>query len=88
MNQGYEISKTHFIRKKQQTLSLSRSCGVSYIKPSESFQGPPFEPLPPLIFQCSSKCFGTKDLKDKYENLSNLFNDFTQTCWLPLIHSS
>lgn len=33
-NQNNETSKTHFIRKKQSTLSLPRSCGVSYIKPT------------------------------------------------------
>lgn len=48
--------RSHFIKKKQSTLSLSRTCGVSYIKPSESTQGLPFEPLPPIIFQCSTSC--------------------------------
>jgi len=27
-------NKTHFIRKKQSTLNLPRTCGVSYVKPS------------------------------------------------------
>ena len=31
---AYENSKTHYIRKKQSTLSLPRSCGVSYVKPT------------------------------------------------------
>ena len=56
-------SKMHFIRKKQSTLSLPRSCGVSYIKPTESHQVSPFDPLPPLIFQCSSNCSDTKETK-------------------------
>ena len=55
-NAAYEGSKVHYIRKKQSTLSLPRSCGVSYIKLTESTQTAPFEPLPPLIFQCSSRC--------------------------------
>lgn len=56
-------SKTHYIRKKQLTLSLPRSCGVSYVKPSESHQQSPFDPLPPLIFQCSSNCSDSKETK-------------------------
>jgi hypothetical protein len=80
-----KVCKTHFIRKKQSTLSLPRSCGVSYIKASESTQGAPFEPLPPLIFQCSSMC---SDSKESYEGISTLLNNVCQNCWLPFIQST
>jgi len=58
--------KTHFIKKKQSTLSLARTCGVSYIKPSESTQNHPYEALPPLIFQCSTSCSYTSELRQLY----------------------
>ena len=47
-------SKSHFIRKKQSAVNIKRSCGVTYIKPTESKQKGvihEFEPLPPLAFQ-------------------------------------
>lgn len=75
-------TKPHFIRKKQSTLSLPRSCGVSYIKPSESTQGEPYDPLPPLIFQCSSNC---KDVKAKYEEEVKNFIDVSENSWICFI---
>jgi len=55
-----EGEKNHFIRKKVQNANanLKRTCGVSYVKPTESFQkyvDHIWKALPPLIFQCSSK---------------------------------
>lgn len=58
----------HFIRQKQSTLSLPRSCGVSYVKTSESSQSAPFDPLPPLIFQCSSGCRQTEEERKKHSS--------------------
>lgn len=75
-------TKPHFIRKKQSTLSLPRSCGVSYIKESESHQGKPYEPLPPLIFQCSSNC---KDVKSKYEEEIKNFLNLSENSWISFI---
>lgn len=34
-----KVGSKHFIKKKQSTLSLPRTCGVSYVKASESEQG-------------------------------------------------
>lgn len=55
---GKDKTRSHFIRKQQSTLTLPRTCGVSYIKSSESIltQKQPFSPLPPLIFQGSTSC--------------------------------
>lgn len=47
-------SKAHFIRKKQSAVNIKRSCGVTYVKPTESKQKGvthEFPPLPPLAFQ-------------------------------------
>ena len=47
-------SKTHFIRKKQSAINIKRSCGVTYVNPTESKQKGvrhEFSPLPPLAFQ-------------------------------------
>ena len=47
-------SKSHFIRKKQSAVNIKRSCGVTYVKPTESKQKGvthEFPPLPPLAFQ-------------------------------------
>ena len=47
-------SKAHFIRKKQTAVNIKRSCGVTYVKPTESKQKGvthEFPPLPPLAFQ-------------------------------------
>jgi hypothetical protein len=47
-------SKAHFIRKKQSAVNIKRSCGVTYVKPTESKQRGvthEFPPLPPLAFQ-------------------------------------
>lgn len=47
-------SKGHFIRKKQSAVNIKRSCGVTYVKPTESKQKGvrhEFTPLPPLAFQ-------------------------------------
>lgn len=42
-----QSTRSHFIRKKQSTLTLPRSCGVSYIRESESQQREHYDPLPP-----------------------------------------
>ena len=57
----------HFIKKKQSCaqINLKRTCGVSYVKPTESQQlnvSNVFEPLPPLVFQCSSECDEVEDV--------------------------
>ena len=41
---GKDKTRNHFIRKQQSTLTIPRTCGVSYIKPSKSLltQKPPF----------------------------------------------
>ncbi|CAG9326903.1 unnamed protein product [Blepharisma stoltei] len=47
-------SKAHFIRKKQSAANIKRSCGVTYVLPTESTQtgvSDQFAPLPPLAFQ-------------------------------------
>lgn len=59
--------KAHFIRKKQScaSINLKRTCGVSYIKPSESQQlnvSEVFSRLPPLVYQCSSECDEIADI--------------------------
>ena len=57
----------HFIKKKQSCaqINLKRTCGVSYVKPTESQQlnvSNVFEQLPPLVFQCSSECDEVEDV--------------------------
>jgi hypothetical protein len=37
-NSSTQLSKTHFIKKKQSALNIKRQCGVSYVVPSESKQ--------------------------------------------------
>lgn len=47
-------SRTHFIRKKQSAVNIKRSCGVTYVLPTESKQegvDDLFPPLPSLAFQ-------------------------------------
>ena len=77
--------KTHFIKKKQSTLSLARTCGVSYIRPSQSVQQAPFESLPPLIFQCSTSCNYTNELRAKYQGDIDKFISLSENRWLPAI---
>ncbi|KRX03609.1 WD40-repeat-containing domain [Pseudocohnilembus persalinus] len=60
-NTTIDQEKNHFIRKKQSTASvnLKRTCGVSYVKPTESEQlniSHIYDTLPPLVYQCSSGC--------------------------------
>lgn len=85
---GYEENKrgkAHFIKKKQSTLSLPRTCGVSYIRPSESVQGPPYDPLPPLIFQCSTSCSYTPELRQLYQATISKLITLSLNRWLPVI---
>lgn len=73
---------THFIRKKQScaSINLKRTCGVSYVKPSESLQldvNEIFPRLPPLVFQCSSECDEIMDLSIYGEAFQRLFQKGT-----------
>lgn len=61
--------KSHFIKKKQSCaqINLKRTCGVSYVKKTESQQlnvSHIFEPLPPLVYQCSSECEEINDITE------------------------
>jgi hypothetical protein len=55
----------HFVRRCKGKSGILKTCGVSYIKPTESQQA---NPLPPLIFQCSSEC--DKGPSDHLEGLA------------------
>lgn len=68
-SQAQSKEKAHFIRKKQScaAINLKRTCGVSYIKPSESQQlnvSEIFPRLPPLVYQCSSECGEIADISE------------------------
>lgn len=68
--------RNHFIKKKQScaNINLKRTCGVSYVKHTESKQmnvNHIFETLPPLVFQCST---GTKRLDEYREFYEFLFD--------------
>ena len=70
----------HFIRKKQScaAINLKRTCGVSYVKQSESHQldvNHIFETLPPLVFQCSSECDEVADITIYHDLFKKLFNN-------------
>ena len=61
--------KKHMIRRKQSACNIKRTCGVSYIKPSESQQkevNEIYEKLTPLIFQCSTECEKLQGLLNEY----------------------
>ncbi|CAD8044026.1 unnamed protein product [Paramecium primaurelia] len=72
--------KQHFIRQKQSqaNLNLKRTCGVSYVKKSESEQKDVnhiFKKLPPLVYQCSSGCQPITGYDEAFDNLfNNLLN--------------
>ncbi|CAK78674.1 unnamed protein product (macronuclear) [Paramecium tetraurelia] len=72
--------KQHFIRQKQSqaNLNLKRTCGVSYVKKSESEQKDVshiFKKLPPLVYQCSSGCQPIAGYDEAFDNLfQNLLN--------------
>ncbi len=68
--------RNHFIKKKQScaNINLKRTCGVSYVKHTESKQSNVshiFETLPPLVYQCST---GTKRLDEFREFYEFLFD--------------
>jgi len=51
-----DLSKGHFIRKKQSTCNVKRICGVSYVKKTESKQEnvrDRYDKLPPIVIQGS-----------------------------------
>ena len=79
-----DSKQQHFIRKKQScaAINLKRTCGVSYVKPSESQQkdvSHVFEKLAPLVFQCSSECDEVADITIFQPFFQKLF---TKPKWL------
>lgn len=72
--QAERDSKAHFIRKKQSAVNIKRSCGVTYVKPTESKQlgvRHEFSPLPPLAFQVGTvDRIIPQDEKTQYFNLA------------------
>jgi hypothetical protein len=76
-------SKAHFIRKKQSAVNIKRSCGVTYIKPTESKQkgvAHEFELLPPLAFQIATVDRTIpKEERPEYFNMAiNIIKDIFQ----------
>jgi hypothetical protein len=66
--------RNHFIKKKQScaNINLKRTCGVSYVKHTESKQSNVnhiFETLPPLVYQCSTGKKRLDEYRDFYEFL-------------------
>lgn len=72
-------------------VNLKRTCGVSYVKPTESEQkniSHIWKPLPPLIYQCSSGCQRMEQYQGFYNKVfENLFKSKNRYLFCTYFHS-